>query len=560
MRILKHSGRRAAAWLLTAALTVMPVMPSLAASSPDVSPDWSSSFPDVEEDRWYYPYVEALTRLGLIRGYDNGNFGPQDEIRAGDSIILVVRTAGGGDPEPPEGTHYAQGYVDTAIARGWVDPEEIPDELNGPATRLFIARMAAKGLGIEPAMRDAEAGITEPSPFSDVDDGYVTALYQEGLVEGTFEGGGRIFMPDTPISRSELSAIVWRMVDWQRNRPLTPDSQEGPAKPEDPVGPENPGEAEDPAGSENLGEMEDPGLIQKPGGTQEPENPDNGMDPSDPTDPNEPADPNDPQTPGDPSDPDDPVDPGEEEPPTQFPFRDKMIDIAPGVPVSPYDQETFSLKNGRVTCSAEDVEVTLGIDVATYQGDINWKQVAGDGVKFAIIRVGGRYYGLNSGTIYSDNRFDANLEGAMDAGLETGVYFFSQAISEKEAVAEASFVLEQLKRHPDFHGPVVFDWENIGNDRARTDNMKAADVTAAALAFCRTVEKAGYSPMIYFNRYIAYELYELDKVVQYPFWIADYNAQPQFYYDFAIWQYSDRGTVKGIKGAVDMNVRLTLKK
>ena len=101
---------------------------------------------------------------------------------------------------------------------------------------------------------------------------------------------------------------------------------------------------------------------------------------------------------------------------------------------------------------------------------------------------------------------------------------------------------------------MVFAGENIGNDSARTDGMTSGQVTAAANAFCQTVEEAGYQPMIYFNQYIGYLLYDLDQVVQYPFWLAEYNAVPSFYYDFEMWQYTSSGSVSGISGKVDRNV------
>ena len=155
--------------------------------------------------------------------------------------------------------------------------------------------------------------------------------------------------------------------------------------------------------------------------------------------------------------------------------------------------------------------------------------------------------------MFEDKQFWANIQGALDAGLQVGVYFFSQATSAQEAREEARFVLDTIQGY-DVTGPVVFDWENIGNDSARTDGMTSSQVTAAANAFCQMVEEAGYRPMIYFNQYIGYLLYDLDQVVQYPFWLAEYNAVPSFYYDFEMWQYTSSGSVSGISGKVDRNV------
>lgn len=206
-----------------------------------------------------------------------------------------------------------------------------------------------------------------------------------------------------------------------------------------------------------------------------------------------------------------------------------------------------------MTCAAPEARPALGVDVSSHQGEIDWRAAAGDGVEFAMIRAGGRYYG--SGLLFEDKFFRQNLEGAAAAGLETGVYFFSQAVTAEEAREEARFLLELLDGRT-LDGPVVFDWENISGAAARTDGVDPATVTAMADAFCREVEAAGYSPMIYFNQHIAYLLYDLEGVAHYPFWIAQYGTEPGFYYDFQMWQYTDAGTVAGIDGPVDLNLRL----
>ena len=114
-------------------------------------------------------------------------------------------------------------------------------------------------------------------------------------------------------------------------------------------------------------------------------------------------------------------------------------------------------------------------------------------------------------------------------------------------------MLDTIADYP-VDGPVVFDWENIGTDSARTDGMTSAQVTAAANAFCGRIKAAGYQPMIYFNQYIGYLLYDLDQVTQYPFWLAEYTDKPTFYYHFEMWQHTSSGSVDGISGKVDRNL------
>ena len=194
----------------------------------------------------------------------------------------------------------------------------------------------------------------------------------------------------------------------------------------------------------------------------------------------------------------------------------------------------------------------LGIDVSEFQGDINWETVKNDGIEYAIIRVGGRGYG--TGALYDDKLFDKNIQGSINAGLDTGVYFFSQAITVAEAEEEAKYVLEKIKNY-NITGPVVFDWEVIGTTSARTYGLSTKTLCAAANRFCEIIADAGYSPMIYFNTYAGYIKYDLSKIVQYPFWFAQYDVSaPTFYYDFDMWQYTDKGKVDGIKENVDVNL------
>ncbi len=212
--------------------------------------------------------------------------------------------------------------------------------------------------------------------------------------------------------------------------------------------------------------------------------------------------------------------------------------------------ENYYNKNGYKYYLGEDTWV--GIDVSIHQGDIDWEKVARDGVDYAIIRVGGRGYG-SEGVMYGDTNFEKNIEGALDAGLDVGVYYFSQAITVAEAREEAEYVLEHIEGY-DITYPVVFDWERIGGSEARTYGLETDLLCKIANTFCGMIEDAGYTPMIYFNSYCGYVKYDLSKVNQYEFWFARYNDMPGFYYDFDMWQYSDSGSVNGIKGNVDLNI------
>ena len=192
-----------------------------------------------------------------------------------------------------------------------------------------------------------------------------------------------------------------------------------------------------------------------------------------------------------------------------------------------------------------------GIDVSEYQHDINWEQVKAAGVDFAIIRVGYRTYG--GGEMTYDTKFKENLEKADAAGVKVGVYFFSQAVSTEEAIEEADFVLDAIKPY-NITYPVVFDWELIYGETARTDSVGVDMLADCCVAFCERIKSAGYTPMIYQNKNTSLMKLDLPRLTGYDFWLAEYNTAPTYYYDFQMWQYSSTGYIPGIDGSVDMNI------
>lgn len=202
------------------------------------------------------------------------------------------------------------------------------------------------------------------------------------------------------------------------------------------------------------------------------------------------------------------------------------------------------------------VRSKLGVDVSEYQAEIDWAAVVNDGIDFAIIRLG--YRGSTEGDLYLDEYYQANLESAKAAGLECGVYFFSQAKTVDEAVEEADFVIEQL------HGtaleyPVAFDSEEaeIGQEESRVANLDAETMTAVADAFCKRVEAAGYRSIIYGNEP---DLSRLSSsfLQSKNIWWAQYDtSSPSAQIDIAMWQYTYSGNVAGINTGADMNIDLT---
>ena len=209
------------------------------------------------------------------------------------------------------------------------------------------------------------------------------------------------------------------------------------------------------------------------------------------------------------------------------------------------------LENGDIEYTEESAVSIKGIDVSKYQGDIDWKKVAGDGVKFAIIRLGYRGYG--TGEIMLDEKAKKNMEEASNAGIKVGVYFFSQAINEKEAKEEAKFVLENIKGY-DIDYPIVFDTEDVINDDARANDLNVNARTQIAKAFCDYIKDNGYTPVIYANlRWFNLAL-DMKELEEYDKWYAYYDDKIYFPYKISMWQYSENGKVNGIEGSVDMNI------
>ena len=192
-----------------------------------------------------------------------------------------------------------------------------------------------------------------------------------------------------------------------------------------------------------------------------------------------------------------------------------------------------------------------GIDVSTYQGDIDWEKVAASGVKFVFIRLG--YRGYESGLLVKDDRFEDNIRGALQNGIAVGVYFVTQAISVEEAVEEAQFVMENIRPY-NVTWPIVLDIEDAASATARTAELSQQARTDHAIAFCETVKESGYTPMLYCNIRWFIEKLDITRITDYDKWFAQYFRKPFFPYAFQVWQYSSTGRIDGIEGNVDYNI------
>ena len=230
----------------------------------------------------------------------------------------------------------------------------------------------------------------------------------------------------------------------------------------------------------------------------------------------------------------------------------------------------FHWENGRLVYDGRAFKTRFGIDVSTYQNrasgeskTIDWDAVRDDGVDFVMVRVGYRGTG-QAGTLNQDEFYAQNIDGAMAAGLETGVYFFAQAITVEEAIEEADFVIELLRDH-EIDGPVAYDWE-MHDSSYRVYGTSPEMATACAIAFCERIKEAGYTPMIYAGQYVSYIKYDQGAISQYLSWYPEYKSDkseklyPTFYYQMDYWQFSSNCYVNGIGGRVDGNLQFIPRK
>ena len=242
-----------------------------------------------------------------------------------------------------------------------------------------------------------------------------------------------------------------------------------------------------------------------------------------------------------------------------FLFRDVFgkkytTKILPNVDKSPYDKDKFVKVDGKMTYTGEGYKTSLGIDVSHHQGPIDWTRVKAAGYDFAFLRIAYRGYG-QTGSLNQDRMFETYYQGAKAAGIDLGVYIYSQAINEAEAREEADFVLDILHNRS-LQLPVVYDPENGLNAKARTDDVSGEQFTKNTIAFHDTIEKAGYPCMIYSNMLWEAFQFDLNQVGIYDIWYADYEDKPQTPYHFSYWQYTNAAKVPGVDGSIDADIRL----
>lgn len=230
------------------------------------------------------------------------------------------------------------------------------------------------------------------------------------------------------------------------------------------------------------------------------------------------------------------------------------------VPKNTYQLSEYLKADGeRLSYTENSRNSSFGIDVSKHQGTIDWELVKKDGVQFAMLRVASRGYG--SGQLLLDDNFVSYAEDAQKNGINIGVYVYSQAVNEAEAVEEANFAVAAVSKYKITY-PIACDIEDVDNDAARTDKLTVEERTKCVKAFCDTIKTYGYKPVIYADRNMLISKLDMEVLKGYDVWLSDVTervdgdviAPTDYPYQFTIWQYLNTGTVNGIDGSVDFNI------
>ncbi len=499
----------------------------------------AGTFSDTQGNRWEDSILK-LNAAGVYLGSE-GKALPGDSITRQQAMTMVSRAfqLGGGDGALPyhdeaQVANYARPYIAELTARGWitdaVDNSFRPTE---PLTRAELVNLLNNMIQVL---------VQDSGNYSNNIDGTLLINAAGGAALSNMTVSGDLIIAPGVTGAVTLDNVT--VSGEIRNfSAVTPEILNSPA---DPFTPQQPPQPEQP-GTPSAGEDFDWGIVVTPP-------PASSETPTDPEQPIGPGiQPIEVYTPG--------VLTGE-----TFQYDDKPIPVYAGTERNQLQHGDFiwaADRPDRLVYIGNQFRTRFGIDVSAYQNraseneTIDWQAVRNDGVDFAFIRVGLR--GYSSGKIAEDAFYRQNIEGAMAAGIETGVYFFAQAITVEEAIEEADFVIQCLQGLQ-INGPVAYDWE-MGNSSYRVYGIAPEMATACAIAFCKRIQEAGYTPMIYQSTYVGYVKYDQGAIAPYLCWFPEYKSDqseklcPTYYYQPDYWQFSSKCSVAGIGGNVDVNIQ-----
>ena len=227
------------------------------------------------------------------------------------------------------------------------------------------------------------------------------------------------------------------------------------------------------------------------------------------------------------------------------------------IPINSFKTENFYIDDGFMAYHDDEGNKIshLGIDLSYHQENVNWDELKESGIEFVMLRCG--YRGYSEGGLVKDEKFDEYARACNERDIPLGVYFFTQAVSVEEAEREADFTLDLIRGYKISY-PVAIDTEYVSDSQART-NVEEIDEdlrSRMCIAFCERIREAGYYPMIYASEnWIRREL-DYGALQEYDFWAPQYLDENDFMYDFTIWQYTERGFIKGVDEQVDLDISM----
>lgn len=232
--------------------------------------------------------------------------------------------------------------------------------------------------------------------------------------------------------------------------------------------------------------------------------------------------------------------------------EEEWVLISPYLPKHEYDFTKLVCQSDIMKYYENGKQVSyVGTDISKYQDYVDFVKLRKAGIDYCMIRVGARGYG--SGQLVLDDYFSENMKRATDAGLDVGVYFFSQAITIEEAVEEANMVLEHIKDYQVSY-PVAFNMEHITNDTARIDNLTKAEKTDITKAFLDTIQNAGYKAMVYADKEWLIKEIDMSKLTAYDVWLSQPGDIPDYPYQFTMWKYNEEASIDGIAGYANLDI------
>lgn len=231
---------------------------------------------------------------------------------------------------------------------------------------------------------------------------------------------------------------------------------------------------------------------------------------------------------------------------------EEWVEINENLAKNSYAKSRFVYKKPIMSYYLNGKEASwCGVDISSKQDSIDFKKLKKAGCDFVMIKVGGR--GYSSGEIVLDEKFKDYMKSAKSAGLDLGVYFFSQAITKSELEEEAETLLEAIKDYSVKY-PVVFRMQEVEGDMSRIESLDTDSRTELTKLFLKTIKDAGYKPMLYGDKEWLVSKINLEELDEYDVWLSQEADTPDYPYEFAMWQYDKSGTISGISEETGLNI------